>query len=155
MRTVERDLDRILAALRHRIRERGFTQLEVQEVMGWGRSYISQLLTKQKSIRIDQVLQILRVIGLDPGEFWAEVFQFCRSGEISDRGGTRRGPAAPLQSGTYDSMRDGVHRIQILLDAVVTVLVQKELITAGEFEAAVSRRETGETPGDPVSPFDG
>ncbi len=38
MRKVERDLDRILTGLRNAIRERGFTQLEAQEVLGWGRS---------------------------------------------------------------------------------------------------------------------
>ena len=54
MRRVDRDLDRILTLLRNRIRERGFNQLEVQEALGWGRSYISQLLTQQKSLRIDR-----------------------------------------------------------------------------------------------------
>ena len=56
MRAVERDLDRILSLLRNRIRERGFTQLEVQETLGWGRSYISQLVTRQKSLRVEHVL---------------------------------------------------------------------------------------------------
>ena len=71
MRTIERELDRVLTLLRNKIRERGFTQLEVQEALGWGRSYISQLLTKQKSLRIEQVLLILNVVGVDPGEFFS------------------------------------------------------------------------------------
>ena len=41
MTTLERELDRVLTLLRNKIRERGFTQLEVQEALGWGRSYIS------------------------------------------------------------------------------------------------------------------
>ena len=74
MRTRDRDLDRILTLLRNRIRNRGFTQLDVQERLGWGKSYISQLLTKQKSLRLEQVLMILDVIGDKPADFWAEIF---------------------------------------------------------------------------------
>ncbi len=72
---IDRDLDRILTALRNRIRERGYTQMEVQEALGWGRSYISQLLTRQKTLRFEQILQILNVIHLDPAEFWDEIYQ--------------------------------------------------------------------------------
>ncbi len=53
--------------------QRGYTQLEVQQELGWGRSYISQLVTKQKSPRVEQVLLILGVIGVDPAEFFAEL----------------------------------------------------------------------------------
>ena len=80
MYAVERELDRVLTLLRNKIRERGFTQLEVQEALGWGRSYISQLLTKQKSLRIEQVLLILNVIGIDPREFFGELYNFPASG---------------------------------------------------------------------------
>ena len=80
MITVERELDSVLTLLRNKIRERGFTQLEVQEALGWGRSYISQLLTKQKSLRIEQVLLILNVIGVDPSEFFGELYHFPASG---------------------------------------------------------------------------
>ena len=37
MQNTARDLDRHLTLLRNRIRQRGFTQLEVQEALGWGR----------------------------------------------------------------------------------------------------------------------
>ena len=39
-----------------------------------GRSYISQLLTKQKSLRVEQVLLILNVIGVEPRRFFAELY---------------------------------------------------------------------------------
>ncbi len=96
MRAAERDLDRILNHLRNRMRERGYTQREVQEVLGWGRSYISQLVTRQKSLRVDHVLVILNVIGVRPEEFWAELFQFGAFSETRPRGrGGRRRRAAP------------------------------------------------------------
>ena len=37
MNSIERELDRVLTLLRNKIREQGFTQLEVQEALGWGR----------------------------------------------------------------------------------------------------------------------
>ncbi len=74
MLTVEPEVDRYLTLLRNRIRERGFTQLQVQESLGWGRSYISQLLTKQKALRVEQVLLVLSVVGIDPREFFQELY---------------------------------------------------------------------------------
>ncbi len=74
------EVDRMLIALRNKIRERGFTQLKVQADLNWGRSYISQLLTKQKSLRVEQVLQILDVIGIPPAAFFSELFQWPPEG---------------------------------------------------------------------------
>jgi transcriptional regulator with XRE-family HTH domain len=74
MDAIEKEVDRVLTLLRNKIRERGFTQLEVQSTLGWGRSYISQLLTKQKGLRVEQVLRILEVIGVDAFQFYAELY---------------------------------------------------------------------------------
>jgi transcriptional regulator with XRE-family HTH domain len=74
MTTVEPEVDRFLTLLRNKIRERGFTQLDVQQALGWGRSYISQLLTRQKALRVEQVLLILDVIGIEPVEFFQELY---------------------------------------------------------------------------------
>ena len=137
--TSTRDLDRILTALRNRIRECGLTQLEVQEALGWGRSYISQLLTKQKTLRIEQILLILNVIGLDPAEFWAEVYQFGQFGEVQETRPSHSAPALFDALDDDDSMLTQARRIQSLLKALVTVLAEKNLITTGEFDAAVER----------------
>ncbi len=76
MINAQEEVDRMLITLRNKIREKGFTQLKVQADLKWGRSYISQLLTKQKSLRVEQVLQILDVIGIEPAEFFAELFKW-------------------------------------------------------------------------------
>ena len=55
MKTIDREMDRYLTLLRDKIRVQGFTQLEVQQALGWGRSYISQLLTKQKGLRVSVI----------------------------------------------------------------------------------------------------
>ena len=62
---VEKEVDRVLNLLRAKIHERGYTQLKVQRALGWGRTYISQLFRKQKSLRFDQILQILEVVEID------------------------------------------------------------------------------------------
>ncbi len=56
MRQVEAEVDRYLTLLGNKIRGRGFTQVEVQDALGWGRSYISQLVTKAKALRVEQVI---------------------------------------------------------------------------------------------------
>ena len=147
MREVERQLDRILTLLRNKIRQRGFTQLEVQEVLGWGRSYISQLLTKQKSLRVEQVLLILNVIGVDPAAFFAELYP----------PGTTDGWRA---SGTTDDWRDigttaggrpdsglnsDYRSVRSLLRGLVDLLVNQDVISAEELAAAV--HESGPLPG--------
>lgn len=73
-KTVPDRVDRILAALKSSIQDQGFTQREVQEALGWGRTYLSQLFRRQKVLRIDQVVSVLHVIGIHPGVFFAEVF---------------------------------------------------------------------------------
>lgn len=137
MRAVERDIDRVLTLVRHRIREHGFTQLEVQEVAGWGRSYISQLLTRQKSVRVDHVLMILKVIGADPAEFWAEIYQFgAFAGARHPAGHRGRRHAVPLPE---TEMVTDLRRSRILLEAVVTVLTKNRLITRDEFDDATRK----------------
>ncbi len=71
---LDREVDRMLSELLDVIRERGFTQLEVQEALGWGCSYISQLLTKQKSLRVKQVFLILGVVNVEPAEFFSRMY---------------------------------------------------------------------------------
>ena len=138
MRKVDRDLDRILTLLRNRIRERGFNQLEVQKVLGWGRSYISQLLTRQKCLRIEQVLLILKVIDVDPAEFWGEIYQFDQLGERRPTE-SRRHRAAPSPFPEGDDVESDLRRIRLLYDGVVHVLTHKKVITAAALEAAIAR----------------
>ncbi|MEM7350455.1 MAG: helix-turn-helix transcriptional regulator [Acidobacteriota bacterium] len=123
MQTVDHEVDRCLTLLRDRIRERGFTQLEVQETLSWGRSYISQLLTKQKKLRVEQVLQILAVIGVDPAEFFADLY-----------GKRPRYFAQPIQS---EASRP-ISQLREEIQTVTELLLEKKLITAEELSSAVA-----------------
>ncbi len=129
MRQLDRRLDRTLNLLRNKIRQRGYTQLEVQEVLGWGRSYISQLLNRQKSLRIEQVLLVLDVIGVDPADFFAEIFPL----DTSDQ------PVQPFSGdASIASLRGEYQSARSLLRGLVDVLVNQKIITAKELSSAVS-----------------
>lgn len=68
------EVTRALQLLRSTIHGRGFKQLQIQESFGWGRTYVSQLLRQQKSLRLDQLLQILHFVGRDPADFFVELY---------------------------------------------------------------------------------
>ena len=121
---LEAELDRCLTLIRNKIRAQGFTQLEVQEALGWGRSYISQLLTKQKALRVEQVLLILDVIDVDAAEFFAELY-----------------PGPGLRPGlSFDARRPArwpeLEELRAELKALVEVLIQKGIVTGGDVGSA-------------------
>ncbi len=128
MRQVDREVDRYLTLLSDRVRGQGFTQLEVQEALGWGRSYISQLVTKQKSLRLDQVLLVLSVIGVEPAEFFAELYQPRRFYGHAP---------APMASSTAAALDNELPTLKAYLHAVRELLLDKGLISADELDAAV------------------
>lgn len=135
-----REVDRALRLLRSKIHERGFTQLRVQEALGWGRTYISQLLRRQKSLRYDQILQILEVIEVEPTDFFAELFELERPAPITRPGlsgppqpvlpgASLGGPIAaevlPDDDGPYASSRQDPHSTLV---ALVQLLMKKGLV---------------------------
>jgi transcriptional regulator with XRE-family HTH domain len=74
MPTPEIGVQEVLNLVRVVMRRQKRTQLEVQEVLGWGRSSISQMMTGQKSVRLGQLLDLLRALELEQGEFFAELY---------------------------------------------------------------------------------
>ncbi len=108
-----------LALLGRKIRERGFTALEVGEALGWGRSHIKQLMAGRKGLRVDQMHSILDVIGLKPKAFFAELYGMP--------------PAAA-------GLRTELARVSILVDSLADLMVANELVTASELRKAVAAR---------------
>ena len=49
MTSLDKEVKQLLNLLRTKIRESGHTQMEVQEKLDWGRSYVSQLLNGQNT----------------------------------------------------------------------------------------------------------
>lgn len=145
-RTAERELERVLTLLRNKIRERGFTQLEVQEALSWGRSYISQLLTKQKSLRVEQVLLILDVIGVEPAEFFGELYPMPahHGGEYEPRMG--RAPYNPSMLSDYHGgddtgLQGGLDQLRDLVHGLVQLMSDKEILNLEELGEALRDTE--------------
>ncbi len=133
MMIVDNEVDRYLTLLRNKIREKGFTQLEVQEALSWGRSYISQLLTKQKSLRVEQVLLILDVIGVDPAEYFAELYYYP---------GTPAGWRAEGELGRSGGQKlAGFEEMRAMVRGLVWLLIDKEMIDVDELTASVKTRK--------------
>lgn len=145
MDAIERDIARVLTLLRNKIRERNLTQLQVQDALGWGRSYISQLLTKQKSLRVEQVLKILQVIGVTPSEFFGELFYqqhphpqtlVVAAREVG------RGTGGPsLIGGAIDSRgtdpESSYQELSTLLRGLLRVLIERKIIKPEDLNRAV------------------
>lgn len=132
---VDKEVDRMLKLLREKIRDQGFTQLKVQQALGWGRTYISQLFRKQKSLRFDQILQILEVIEVDARDFFSE-FYYLSNGEIGKLypfSGTR---PAVTQSWADEAVRaEGNQSVAL---GVARLLLDKGVITKEELDAVVA-----------------
>ncbi len=152
MRIVQSEIDRVLTLLRNKIRERGFTQLEVQEALSWGRSYISQLLTKQKSLRVEQILLILNVIGVDPAEFYSELYQLGAPDRLrAEDYGDQRFQSAYHDSTAAEMAEVGVpgefsgsfQELRSLLRGLVRLLVDKNVLNVDELTTAVKACEAG------------
>lgn len=137
------EVDRALLLLRKKIRERGFTQLEVQESLKWGRSYISQLLTKQKALRLEQVLLILGVIGVEPGDFFEELYPAA--------GGRWGNPSAfRLFPGIEEPSRfrvpeasSSVKELRSMIRGLVGLLIDRHVIRIDDLTVAVHAAEDG------------
>jgi transcriptional regulator with XRE-family HTH domain len=144
---IEKEVERVLTLLRNKIREKGFTQLEVQDQLSWGRSYISQLLTKQKSLRVEQVLMILETIKVDPKDFYAELYQFPRP-EYRLRGvddyvettfgeTLLLGPGQLGESGeSYSEFYRNYRQLRAMVRGLVQLMVDKDIVSLEEIIAA-------------------
>ncbi len=138
MKTVEPEVDRYLTLLRNKIRQLGFTQLEVQEALGWGRSYISQLLTKQKALRVEQVLLVLSVVGIDPREFFQELYATPHY----------RGPRWHEEAAGSEALHREVEDLRTLVHGLADLLLGEGLITAEDLSVAVETVGKEPEPGD-------
>ncbi len=138
MRQVDREVDRYLALLRAKIREQGFTQLEVQQALGWGRSYISQILNRLKCLRYEQVLLILNVIGVDPAAFFAELYG------LEGAQGARSGLGGPrAKASSNGDLALEVSEVKTALESLVGLLLEKRIVTARDLRASMQESIEG------------
>ena len=139
---VEKEVDRVLNLLRAKIHERGYTQLKVQRALGWGRTYISQLFRKQKSLRFDQILQILEVVEIDPADFFAEFYRLPHREPLSGVGPLR--PERPVRLPGDVAEAEKILELagndpRSVVYGIVRLLMDKGVLDAVELSAAVGR----------------
>ena len=121
-----RDITRYLNLLRSLIRDSGWTQLKVQDQLGWGRSYISQLMTEAKTLRVDQVLKILTVIGVSWGDFFAQLYS------------TGRSAAVPLQGNPeVQALRAELDSVKARVEGLLSFLEGKGVLDGAELAATI------------------
>lgn len=70
---------RVLEQLKVRVYLAKLSQRQIEERLGFSRGYLSQVLGGFVDIKLWQVLAILYVIGIEPGDFFAELFPRHRS----------------------------------------------------------------------------
>lgn len=69
----QRDFQRIAEELRRQIAAAGLSQRALAAKLGWGRGYVSQLLTGAVDLKVKHVLEILELLQVPPGEFFARL----------------------------------------------------------------------------------
>ncbi len=170
---VDQEIDGILELLRAKIAERGFSQVKVQAQLGWKGSYLSQLFNKSKNLRVEQMLLILRVIEVEPIDFYSEFYRVRENlreaeeldlhpemaadevlcAELSADVASGAAPSGPRPSGAKPSARQGFFErffrsfleLRSLLRGVVYLLVRKGIISMDELKEAAITIKKGPT----------
>jgi transcriptional regulator with XRE-family HTH domain len=70
----ENDVDRLRRALRHRIRDAGISLRVMENRLGMGTDYLSQLLRGSMDLKAKHIFALLAELGADPGEFFLELY---------------------------------------------------------------------------------
>lgn len=89
----QQDLDRLHRLLRGVIRDRGLTLRSVSRSLGWHQDYLSQLLRGVPRLRVDQLFEVLGVLGVRAGDFFAEL---ALGYETPEGGSVRAAPGSAL-----------------------------------------------------------
>lgn len=151
-------IERTLQQLRSLIYQQGYTQLKVQDALGWGRTYVSQLLRQQKSLRLDQVLQILQVIEVPPADFFFQLYGLpegppdrlealrreappTRAAPWRDSVGWTEGASATASVASGEPSGNEILRLPRVLSALVELLEAKDLVCRGELARILENHE--------------
>lgn len=109
------------------IQEQGFTQLRIQKILGWGRSYISQMLTGRKAVKVEALLQILDVLGIPMPLFFDRFFKW-QEAETAAPGG------AAAERGGEPPLHPQVASMHRWIRAVGRYLLERHLIPVEDWE---------------------
>jgi transcriptional regulator with XRE-family HTH domain len=68
---MEAETERLVNLIKVSLRILGVTNRELARRLGMSPSYVSKLLSGSSELRLDHLIRICQVTGLDPGEFFA------------------------------------------------------------------------------------
>ena len=123
----DQQVEQVARALRQRIRGRGRSLREVEEVSGMGRDYLRQLLSGNMDLKLKHVFAVLAVLEEKPAEFFAGVFGLTQLGEPE--------PLHPL-------FRESITAAQrSVLPVLITNLQEKGILSADEAKAMLAALE--------------
>jgi transcriptional regulator with XRE-family HTH domain len=71
---VEEEVARLRRALRNRIRDAGVSLRTMEDRLGMGRDYLSQLLRGSMDLKAKHIFAVLAELSTDPGEFLLELY---------------------------------------------------------------------------------
>ena len=128
MALVEEEAGKARELLRSKIKAQGFTQQQVQQLLGWGKGHISLLLSGQKAFRLEKILAILGVIDVEPATFFAELYRIPL-------------PAAPLPEEEAQKMAQGITQAfdnDTIIQAVLHLLFKHRVLHHTELRGVLS-----------------
>ncbi|MGH9362315.1 MAG: helix-turn-helix domain-containing protein [Thermoanaerobaculia bacterium] len=75
---VEQSVERLRRALQRRIRDEGNSFREVEDRLGVGRDYVSQLLRGSMDLKVKHLFALFEVLEMEPGEFFRALYPAAR-----------------------------------------------------------------------------
>ncbi len=69
------EVQEVIQHLETEMRARGVTQRDLQRALGWGRSYVSQLMTGQTRLKVEHVFSILSALKIEKADFFRTLYE--------------------------------------------------------------------------------
>lgn len=123
-----KEVDCLRASLRRMVEEKKIQQLHIQQKLGWGPGYVSQMYGGTKELRFEPFFQVLYAADIEPVAFFAAHYQWSGlSGEGKPAAETPGDPAVERLQRQLDQLRG-------TLDNVVRALLERNLISVNDIE---------------------
>ncbi len=118
---IETQVRKFHTLLEKKIRERGYEESDVEESLDWETGTLRQLLTGEQELKVEQMLEILAVIGVDPKAYFAELYVGLPVGGLSAE----------------------LVEFKTVVGSVVNLLVKNDVISAEDLMSAVAAQAAG------------
>jgi len=125
------EVERVIEALKRRIRAEGFRLRQIEERLGQTRDYLRQVLSGKIELKYEHIAGILAAMKVEPMDFFAEVYGPSH---------LRRGEEPPLYHYSYQLV------FWSSLRAIIRELEEKGVFSKDEAARLLARLETPPEP---------